>query len=568
MNLQTITPRKSGQQPCFMPAISESTCILPYHAPVPLTDLPLILDREHLFPYTSYGETRSEAVPREFRLVVLENASVRVSVCPDLGGRVMSYFNKATGKELLFANPVVKPVRILPVWAFISGGIEFNFPITHSPTSIDTVGCSTGRTTTPDGDYAFIRVGEREARTGMEWVVELGLLANSPVLIQRTALRNQTSAAHPWMMWTNCAVPSTPETEFIYPTGPALRHDRKLDDITWPEEGSNWEKNITQMTGFFWKPGSGRSFGVFHHDTGSGLLHVADPYQVPGKKLWTYGFGADRSWAQASTDGVMGYSEIQSGPLEDQGKKPPFPAGGEMRFEEYWIPVAAREDFERVELPAFPLPEWDGETPWLGHAHSAWQCEWEAFRQGQGPLPQSTVPPGIELEDALRGAHATEALALWLVARGRSEEALCLVADDPKPAAQRLAGLICWKVLDNPTRAASHLERGPLHDPVAVAEYDEVLERAGRRAQRVGLLDSACHHRLMIERRAQLALCLGNPETTLELLGGTAWPLEHQRYVRSGLWRAAAQQVGRDPAIPAFLGEDQLARFGAYWSGQ
>jgi hypothetical protein len=72
----------------------------------------------------------------------------------------------------------------------------------------------------------------------------------------------------------------------------------------------------------------------------------------------------------------------------------------------------------------------------------------------------------------------------------------------------------------------------------------------------------------MIERRAQLALCLGNPETTLELLGGTAWPLEHQRYVRSGLWRAAAQQVGRDPAIPAFLGEDQLARFGAYWSGQ
>jgi hypothetical protein len=549
-----------------MPTLSETTCVLPYHAPVPLTSLPLVFHRDHLFPYTSYGDTLGTPVSREFRLLVLENDAVKVTVCPDLGGRVMSYIDKTTAKELLFSNPVVKPVRILPVWAFISGGIEFNFPIAHSPTSIDTVGSSTGKAATPDGEYAYIRVGEREARSGMEWVVELGLLENSPVLVQRTALRNDTARAHPWMMWTNCAVPSTPETEFIYPAGPALRHDRAVGDITWPCDGSDWEKNITQMTGFFWKPGSGHTFGIWHHDTGGGLLHLADPAQVPGKKLWTYGFGADRSWALASTDGLAGYSEIQSGPLEDQGQKPLFPAGGELRFEEYWMPAATRGDFARAELPAFHLPGWQAQTPWLGHAHSSWQCGWESFRCGHGPMPSSIVPPGLELEDALRAAGAAESLALWLIARDRAAEALPLVEALASPTAQRLAGLICWKTLDDPARAAAHLRRGPLHDPIAVVELDQVLSVLQLTDERRSLLESAPPHGCVIERRAHLYLTEDRPAGTLRLLRDTVWPLEHQRYVRGTLWHKASLALGLDPAIPACLGEDALATFGEYWS--
>lgn len=549
-----------------MPTLSESTCILPYHEPVPLTSLPLVFHRDHLFPCTSYGETRTTAVPREFLLHVLENDFIKVSVCPELGGRVMSYFDKSTGRELLFANPVVKPVRILPVWAFISGGIEFNFPIAHSPTSISPVGVSTGKTATPDGEYAYIRVGEREARTGMEWVVELGMLDNHSILIQRTALRNGTPRAHPWMMWTNCAVPSTPETEFVFPAGPALRHDSEVRDIIWPCDGSDWERNIPQMTGFFWKPGSGPSFGVFHHDTGSGLLHLADPSQVPGKKLWTYGHGDDSAWAQASTDGRLAYCEIQSGPLDDQSQRPLFPAGGEMRFEEYWLPARSRDDLARPELPALQLPDWTIQQPWLGHAHSSWQCEWEAFRKGGGPLPGSTVPPGLELEDALRAAGAAEPLALWLIGRNRPIEALPLVAGLASPTAQRLAGLIWWKALGNPNRALPHLRRGPLDDPIAVVELDQVLSALDRIDERRNLLEGAPPHRFVIERQAHFALTINRPDDTLRLLRDTVWPLEHQRYVRSELWSRASLALGLAPDIPTRLGEDALARFGAYWS--
>ena len=64
--------------------IHETTCTIPFFRPVPLTNLPLIYQREHLFPYASYGDTESTPVPRAFRMVVLENDLHRVEVAPEL----------------------------------------------------------------------------------------------------------------------------------------------------------------------------------------------------------------------------------------------------------------------------------------------------------------------------------------------------------------------------------------------------------------------------------------------------------------------------------------------------
>ena len=65
--------------------IHETTRVLPFFPPVPLTRLPLLYHREHLFPYTSYGDTRATAGSRALRMVVLENDFLRVEVAPELG---------------------------------------------------------------------------------------------------------------------------------------------------------------------------------------------------------------------------------------------------------------------------------------------------------------------------------------------------------------------------------------------------------------------------------------------------------------------------------------------------
>jgi hypothetical protein len=550
-----------------MIGIGETSRTIPFYRPVPLTHLPLLYHREHLFPYTSYGATAAAPTPRAFRMLILENDFLRLEVAPELGGRVYSLFDKRIGKEILFSNPVVKPVRILPIWAFLSGGIEFNFPIAHSPTSIAEVGCATGRV----GSYGFIRVGEREARTGMEWVVELGLVENSPVLVQRTAFRNQTAADHPWMSWTIAAARSTEGTEFVHPPHRVLVHDHRVVELDWPANGLNWDRNARQMTALFWKPGGAAHFGVFHHDLGFGLMHLADPAVLPGKKVWTYGYGRHRHWGQATTEGGASYAEIESGPLLDQSEKPLFPSGTERRCEEFWIPVRSREDFDQVSWPRLSLPAMS--EPWLGWRHSAWQTEWEDFRAGQGPLPASGVPTGLELETALRheadlgNGAAAEPLALWLAFRARPKEALQFVQQSQSPSASRVAGLILWKALRDPVGAAPQLEAGPLQDPVAVVELDELYAELGWSDRRAALLATAPNHRQIVERRADLALATGKPTEAIRLLATTAWPREHQRYARTDLWKMSKAALGEPNAeVPDSLNEDNLARFGAYWS--
>jgi len=549
--------------------VQETSRTIPFYRPVPLTDLPLIYHREHLFPYTSIGDTESTPVDRAFRMVQVENEFLRVDVAPELGGRVYSLFDKRIGQEILFSNPVVKSVRILPVWAYISGGIEFNFPIAHSPTSTAEVGCASGQI----GNYGFIRVGEREARTGMEWVVELGLLEGVPSLVQRTTLRNRTGADHPWMMWSICAVRSTEGTEYVHAPHRVFIHDERLYETDWPGEGLNWDRNYRQMTALFWKPGSAPQFGAFHHDLGFGLMHYADTAQLPGKKVWTYSHGNDRRWGQATTEGGLSYSEIESGPLMDQSEKPMFPAGTEQRYEEYWIPVHSRDTFDHPEIPNLKLQPMM--EPWLGWKHSAWQCEWEQFRNGDGPLPTSTVVTGIDLEAALRreiersNHDAAEPLALWLAFHKRPQEALEFVRNNSNPTAQRVAGLILWKGLNDPVRAVTHLEAGPLQDAVAVVELDELYAQLGLTDKRITLLAQQWHtvHRLVIERRADLAIMLGDSTEAIRLLTSSPWPREHQRYVRTELWKKAKAALGEAVAeIPEYLGEDKLARFGAYWS--
>jgi len=484
-----------------------------------------------------------------------------------LGGRVASLFDKRLEREILFRNPVVKPVRILPIWAFISGGMEFNFPIAHSPTSIATVACHTGCT----AEYAFVRVGEREARTGMEWVVELGLWRDEPGLLQRNAFRNATSRAHPWMSWTITAVRSTPDTEFIHPPHRVLVHDDQVREWPWPGPGLQWDRTHQQMTALFWKPGSAPHFGAFHHDLGFGLMHWADPVCLPGKKVWTYGHGQHRDWGRATTVGDFCYAEIESGPLLDQSEKPLFPAGTERRTEESWWPVHDRAQCDSFQAPQLSLPDWP--EPWLGWQHSPWQSAWERFRAEGGPVPDSVVVTGLELEEPLRRAmdrtpdQAAEPLALWLAFHERPREALAVLAAAPAPSARRVEGLILWHALGDPTAAAAALRRGPLTDPIAVMELDECLASLGRHAERGVLLADAPPHRLLTERRAQLALQLGRPEETLRLLEGATWPREHQRYVRTELWRLARAALGLPSTpVPASLHEDSLARFGAYWS--
>jgi len=147
---------------------------------------------------------------------------------------------------------------------------------------------------------------------------------------------------------------------------------------------------------------------------------------------------------------------------------------------------------------------------------------------------------------------------------------LTLSADD---RARALAGRL-WLAQGRDVRAAAEcfraieLEAISLH-PQVVIERDKALAALGPETlvERRRWLDavSALDDEWLAERRASLLIDCGDSQAALNVLRNTRFQLVHQRYERTRLWRQAEANLGVQPVdYPSWLGEDDLAEFGAY----
>jgi len=238
----------------------------------PAGPLPTALDPNGVYPYVSYVETSNRPVLKKYRLVTLENDLIKVVICPDLGGKVLSLVLKSSGKEVLYAPDVIRHTRILPRFYFVAGGIEVSFPISHSPSQNEPVIYKIDRTM----DRCYVTCGERELRFGMQWSVEYSLGEHDGFLTERVKFHNPGKHAYPWMSWSNAALPSAPDTEFHFPRGEVLSHASRIDTIDWQTQGPKHESDIKEMTGYFWKNRDANAFGTYTPSLGTGLYHVAD----------------------------------------------------------------------------------------------------------------------------------------------------------------------------------------------------------------------------------------------------------------------------------------------------
>jgi len=570
---------------------AETTELLLTHQLVPAGPIPTTNDPDGFYPYESFCETSKRPVLKSYRMVSLENDQVRAMICPDLGGRVCSIFLKDAAVETLFLPRVVRPVRILPRQSFTGGGIELSFPISHSPVQNVPV----QHVVTCDRERIYVSCGERELRFGMHWTVEYSLGEHDAFLTQRTVFFNPDRDAHPWMSWSNAGVPARPDTEFHFPGGPVLVHGRDLRTIDWNAEGPRRQSDVRRMTGFFWRKPDCSAFGAFTPSLSAGLYHVADLLHVPGIKLWTDGTGRDEAWVtQYTLDGEQ-CLEIQAGPLVDQSVKSILQPGERRHHIEFWIPSTTRLDIREIPLPDPALRAVD-KVPLFDWAASddvgSWQSLTSAWKSGL--IDQIPRAPGVDsnrwaisgmtdLGDALSwAASATQGSerdrwlfqrGAWLAARGETDSALEALAQSRDDRARALAGRL-WLVHGRDGRAAAECFRGieseaiALH-PQVVIERDKALAALGPEtfAERRRWLDavSALEDEWLAERRASLLIDSGDSQAALNVLRNTRFQWVHQRYERTRLWRQAEANLGLAAVdYPSWLGEDDLAEFGAY----
>ena len=559
------------------------------YAATPSSAFPAVLDPEGCYPYTQFSETAAAGDLIELEAFELENDLLVATVCPSLGGRMLSLYDKVAGKESLYRNDVIKPNRILPRWGWFSGGIEFNFPIAHSPTSLELVGHRLFET---EGRIA-IQVGETERKYGLSWIVELSLGENEDFITQRFFIRNPGDIRRPYCLWNNAAVRSTPETKYLYPAAKVFRHAHVADWVQWPDIGER-EKDFDRMTGLFWEA-RGNAFGVWHPEESTGLLHIADPTIYPGMKMWTYGVGKHASWPGLFTDDGRPYAEIQSGAMHDQNTELFLAPGEEHAFTCFWKPLQ-----EEVDISAVDVPEPVGTFPpceWIGNSHIAELAPWnelkthytdEAQVQARdlfGAAPEAPPPPLPEYEAPLRAACEAnpaawrEHLATYLCAMGEygelylaetpDYEEILAMLDTPRTASEhRVRGLVLWRKLQRPEEAAIELKKAQERtgDLQVALELDTCLADMGDTEGRKTLFDAVVSEdKRWIERRVDLLLQLGQATEARALLLATTWDLYHLRHVRGDLYKRCQAALGEsEQPIPDSLGEDDMCEWGAY----
>jgi len=558
------------------------------HELTPAGPVPTALDPNGVYPYISYVETSNRPAPKKYHFVVLENDQMKVTICPGLAGKVFSMIHKPSGKEVLYVPDVIRYTRILPRFYFVAGGVEVSFPISHSPTQNEIILYKIDRM----NGRTYVTCGERELRFGMQWSVEYSLGQHDNFLTERVIFYNPGTSAYPWMSWSNAALPSAPDTKFDFPKGTVLSHSSKLDTIDWEKEGPKTQTDIKEMTGYFWKTKDANAFGAYTPSLGAGLYHIADEKIADGIKLWSYGMGDDSAWSTLSTAKHQTYLEIQGGPIGDQSIKLEMQPKQKRWHVEYWIPTDKELNIYSLKVPDVTLRS-TSEIPLFQWARKTEVRVWEDLQNAykvEGKLPDPPpideycwAPSGMEnLDAAFKWAINNTTgersdlwkfyYGTWLAGRDRTDEAIKIFTATKNGVAKALlARLLKAKGDMNGAKLAfeSISEKWLQIDPQIIIERDKVLRNLGpqnirEREQWLSKVD-ALKDEWIIERKVQLLIDKDEPQKAKDLLLSTPFQKVHQTYTRTNLWMQICDRL-KIPLypIPKELGEDQLARFGAY----
>ena len=299
-----------------------------------------LVSHYNIYPYTMLDDLTDKREVKGYRAVYLENEYLKAIVLPELGGRLYSLFDKVTKREVFYRNNVVKYGLVSLRGAWISGGIEFNFPNGHTTDTVSPV--SFRLLHEPDGTGAVV-VGDTDQVTGMHWEVALTLRPGQARLEQRVTLFNSTPSTRSHWYWANAAVPATEDMQFIYPLREVNPHSH-TEIRTYPLwEGTDysWSRQVRQPTSLFGLNVQRDFFGAYYHQREQGVVHVADYHEVPGKKIWTWGVAGDGSiWTGLLTDKDGAYNEIQAGRFQTQISQEFMPPDQVEQWTEYWYPVA------------------------------------------------------------------------------------------------------------------------------------------------------------------------------------------------------------------------------------
>jgi len=267
-----------------------------------------------VYPYPVIETMSDELVDKEYQAIWLENEYIKVMVLPELGGRVQMAYDKIARRHFVYYNHVIKPALVGLVGPWISGGIEFNWPQHHRPTTYMPV--DTCIEENADGSVS-VWVSEMEKMFHQKGMAGFTLRPGCAYLEIKGRLYNRTDVPQTFLWWANPAVEVNDAYQSVFPpdinavfdhgkravsTFPIATGTYYKMDYSAGVDISNY-KNIYVPTSYMGVNSRFNFEGGYENDTHAGMLHVASHHFSPGKKQWTWGNGDfGRAWDRNLTD--------------------------------------------------------------------------------------------------------------------------------------------------------------------------------------------------------------------------------------------------------------------------
>ncbi len=295
--------------------------------------------RRPIYPYPALDLITDHRVEKTYRAVFLENEFLRLTVLPELGGRLYAIFDKSARREVLYTNHVIKYGMVAIRGAWISGGIEWNFPDGHSATTVSAVDYVTR--TEADGGVSVI-VGDTERIQRMQWSVAIRLRPGRKFVECEVTLNNRREIPGRYWYWANAAAHAADDLRFVFPMREAYPHTF-WPVFSFPLEGGvdiGTYREVPNPLSLFARNSKRDFMGIYYEKSDWGIVHVADHREVAGKKTWTWGTDPSGSiWIDKLTEKDGQYVEFQAGRFETQMEHEFIQPHRVERIVHYWCPI-------------------------------------------------------------------------------------------------------------------------------------------------------------------------------------------------------------------------------------
>lgn len=188
--------------------------------------------RSPQLPYLTQDQWTCDRTVEEVDVLIYENDALKVTISPDLGGKVWAIYDKKREKDWLYNNKAHQPANIGALKSWVAGGSEWNWSpgivghsvFTESPTWTAIVDTEKG---------PMVRVFEFDRYNGTVWQVDM--LLDGETFWAHPRVVNPTDKELRGYWWTCVAVESKPTTRIFAPATHVAETSRDpMRDAPWP----------------------------------------------------------------------------------------------------------------------------------------------------------------------------------------------------------------------------------------------------------------------------------------------------------------------------------------------